>query len=385
MPVSNRDGQPTTRTSPEQIRPRLLLVGMHVPPDVGSRSVGESLAEGLRRCGFDVSLTSRRRSRASRVIDILVTAYLARNSYDIALVDVFGGRAFRWAEWVTWLMRLIGKPVVLTLHGGSIPELMRRTPRRVARLLSSAIAVTAPSRYLAEAVNALRPDVHVIPNPLALERYTYTKRKNPRAQLVWLRTFHQNYDPVLAVQVLARVAKYANDAQLTMIGPDKDGSLADVRAAAQRLGVLDRIRFTGGVPKADVPRHLAAGDIFINTTTIDNTPVSVLEAMAMGLPVVTTNVGGIPYLLEDGRDAILVPPHDADAMATAVRRLLTEPGLGEHLSRNARAKAEMAGWEAVMPHWEALLMGIASDRGFRTHEVISKVSVDPFRRIDQKI
>jgi glycosyltransferase involved in cell wall biosynthesis len=96
------------------------------------------------------------------------------------------------------------------------------------------------------------------------------------------------------------------------------------------------------------------GDIFLNTTNVDNTPISVLEAMACGLCVVSTNAGGIPYLLEHERDALLVPPDDAQAMARAVHRILTEPGLAESLSENARRKVEQFDWCAVLPQWERL-------------------------------
>ena len=337
---------------------RLLFVGTHVTPDIGSRSVAETLAERLKRRGFSPQLTSRRRFRIARVLDMLATVWMARDTYDVAVVDVYSGAAFRWAEWVTRLMRITRKPFVLTLHGGNLPNFARMQPRRTARLLSRATIVTAPSRYLVDAMKAARSDVRVIPNPLDLETYRYTERTRPSPRLVWLRTFHRVYDPVLAVRVLARVASYAHDANLTMIGPDKDGTLAHVRAEAERLGVLDRIIFTGGVPKSDVPSWLAKSDIFLNTTTIDNLPVSVLEAMATGLPVVSTRVGGIPYLVRNEHDGILVPAGDADAMADAVKRLLTEPGLAARLSRNARAKAETFAWEVVLPQWEALFLEV---------------------------
>ena len=76
------------------------------------------------------------------------------------------------------------------------------------------------------------------------------------------------------------------------------------------LGVSERVEFAGGVAKADVPAALSRGDIFLNTTNVDNTPVSVLEAQAAGLAVVSTNVGGLPFLLEDGKNALLVPPDE---------------------------------------------------------------------------
>ena len=112
---------------------------------------------------------------------------------------------------------------------------------------------------------------------------------------------------------------------------------------------------TGGIPNTEVPRWLNRGEIFLNTTNVDNTPVSVIEAMACGLPIVSTNVGGLPYLLQDGEDALLVPPNDVEAMRAAVHRVLTEPGLAKRLSRNARRKAETFDWANILPMWRELL------------------------------
>lgn len=340
-------------------KPYILLIGTHLPQDVGSRSVSEELAERLRRRGFHLKLTSRSRSRLYRVADMLVTTWLSRHSYDVAQIDVYSGSAFRWAEWVAALVQKTGKPFVLTLRGGNLPAFARKHPRRIARLLSSATAVTAPSDYLASAMRSTRSDIMVIPNPIELQSYIYSERANPSAKLIWLRAFHRIYDPTLAVRVLATVAADREDAHLTMVGPDKDGSLEDVRTEAARLGVLDRVLFTGGVLKSDVARWLSTGDIFLNTTTIDNTPVSVLEAMATGLPIVSTAVGGIPYLIDDGDNGLLVPAGDAAAMAKAVKRLLHEPGLAARLSQNARLKSELFGWNVTLPRWEALLLELA--------------------------
>jgi glycosyltransferase involved in cell wall biosynthesis len=163
----------------------------------------------------------------------------------------------------------------------------------------------------------------------------------------------------LAIRVLAKLTANTFDARLTMIGPEKDGSLAEARAEAIRLGVLQRVHFVGGVPKSEVPRLLAECDIFLNTSTIDNTPVSVIEAMATGLLVVSTSVGGVPYLIDSGDDGILVAQGDAEAMAGAVRRYLEQPAFAARVSRNARAKAQKFSWNEVLPRWEELLTKIA--------------------------
>src|SRR5262249_6851279 len=157
--------------------------------------------------------------------------------------------------------------------------------------------------------------------------------------MVWLRAFHGIYNPSLALKLEASLVADFPDIRLAMIGPDKgDGSLQRLQQLAAELGLADRITLHGRVPKAEVPDWLNRGNVFLNTSNMDNTPVSVLEAMACGLCIVSTNVGGIPYLLEHEHDALLVPSGDPAAMATAVRRILTEPGLAERLSRNARQK-----------------------------------------------
>jgi glycosyltransferase involved in cell wall biosynthesis len=165
----------------------------------------------------------------------------------------------------------------------------------------------------------------------------------------------------MAVQVLARLATNHPEVRLTMIGPDKgDGSLDRTRRVADECGISELVDMPGGVPKGEVPAHLAQGDIFLNTTNVDNTPVSVLEAMACGLCVVSTNVGGIPYLLEHEVDALLVPPNDPQAMAAAVNRLFVEPGLAARISHNARTKVEGFDWSKVLPRWNCLLWSLAT-------------------------
>lgn len=348
-----------------QRAPRLLLVGSYLSSSLGSRSVGEDLAERLTYAGWSVLVTSRKRSRYLRVLDMLATVCRERRRFDVAHVDVFSGAAFRWAEAVCRLLRVMHKPYVLTLHGGNLPAFANRAPDRVRRLLRGATAVTAPSRYLADAMHHARDDLRLLPNALQLESYPFRLRQHPQPQLVWVRAFHRIYNPEMATSVVAQLAADIPRVCLTMVGPNKDGSLARTRKRAALLRVADRVTFAGVVPKRDVIGCLAAGDIFLNTTDVDNTPVSVLEALAAGLCVVSTNVGGIRYLLEHERDALVVPARDDNAMAAAVRRLLSEPGLAARLSRNARAKAERFDWSNILPQWEALFRDAAYSRAGR--------------------
>jgi glycosyltransferase involved in cell wall biosynthesis len=179
-------------------------------------------------------------------------------------------------------------------------------------------------------------------------------------KLVWLRSFHEIYDPVLAVDAAGRLAAEFPGLRLRMYGAERDGTRAAALQAARSLGIEDRVEICGRIAKGDVSARLGEGDVFLNTARIDNTPVSVIEALACGLCVVSTDVGGIPYLLEHEVDALLVPPGNGAAMASAVRRLHADPALAERLSRNARAKAEQFDFNIVLPQWRALFRSLAA-------------------------
>ena len=334
----------------------ILMVGNFLSQSRGPRSYCEDLSKHLTRNGWNVITTSSKNERLSRLLDMLSTAWHARSAYWVAQVDVFSGLSFIWAEAVCLLLRRLDKPYILTLHGGNLPVFAGRWPGRVRRLLNSASAATVPSAFLLEQMQYFRSDLRLIPNALDLRSFEYRNRKSSQPRLVWLRAFHEIYNPSLAPQVVNLLKYSFPDITFLMIGPDKgDGSFQNVQDSASILGVLDRFNFPGIIPKHQVPQWLAKGNIFINTTNVDNTPVSVLEGMACGLSVVSTDVGGIPYLLKNDHDALLVPPDDPVAMAKAVERILTEPGLADKLSRNARRTAENYDWSVVLPLWEILL------------------------------
>jgi len=338
----------------------ILMAGNFLSASAGtSRGVCEDLAERLAAGGWNIITTSGKLNKLSRLADMLRTVWRRRGEYRVAQVDVFSGPAFLWAELVCLTLRRLGKPYVLTLHGGELPVFARNWPGRMRRLLNSAALVTTPSRYLNEQMQAYRTDLRLLPNPIDLRRYPARVRERPQPKLAWLRAFHHIYNPALAPCAIAHLAGEFPNLTLTMFGPDKgDGSWQLAQQSAVDNGVAKHVLFFGKIAKTDVPHRLNESDIFLNTTSVDNTPVSVLEAMACGLAVVSTNVGGIPYLLADGHDALLVPPDNATAMAAAVRRILTEPGLAPRLSTNARHKVEQFDWSVILPQWEKIFQSL---------------------------
>ncbi|MEO8592839.1 MAG: glycosyltransferase family 4 protein [Candidatus Solibacter sp.] len=334
----------------------VLVVGNFLSASVGNRGVCEDLAERLAAAGWQVTMTSERTGRFARLADMLRTVWARRHSYDVAQVDVYSGPAFFWAGIVCLFLRCLGKPYILTLHGGNLPAFSERWPGMVGSLLASAATVTVPSGYLLERMRRFRADLRLLPNAVDISNYPFRLRESLRPRLVWVRAFHRIYDPSQAVRVIARLLPEFPGVELAMVGPDKkDGSLEAASALAETLNVTTRIQHVGRVAKTEVGQWIDRGDIFLNTSTIDNNPVTLLEAMACGACVVSTNVGGIPYTAEHGVDALLVPPGDTEAMANSVAMLLRRPDMALALSRNARSKAESFDWGSILPEWQSLL------------------------------
>lgn len=356
MDVSIPDSR---RFCKELNRPPVLIVGNFLSAARGTRGVCEDLAMGLKKAGWAVVTTSSRPGRFARLADFLLSVWRQRSRYKIAQVDVYSGPSFVWAELVCLALRRAKKPYILTLHGGNLPSFAQRYGKRVRRLLQSADAVTTPSAYLFEQMRVYRQGLVLLPNSLELGKYKFRHRDCPEPNLVWLRAFHNIYNPSLAVKVVAVLADDCPSVKLVMIGPDKkDGSFDVARNWATKLGVLDRITFAGAVAKSTIPEWMNQGDILLNTPRIDNTPVSILEAMACGVCIVSTKVGGIPYLIADECDGLLVRENDEMAMATAVRRLMREAGVAGRLSRNGRQKVEQFDWSSVLPQWERLFSDV---------------------------
>ena len=305
-----------------------------------------------------MQIVSRRPNRVGRVLEMLWMCWRERDRYQVAAVDIYSGPAFFWAKAVCWMLRRVGKPYILMLHGGNLPKFAAGRPKLVRQLLASAMVVTAPSEYLMERMRPYWTDIRVLPNAISIDAYTFRIR-HPATRLIWLRAFHEVYNPVMAVQALALLKEDFPNIQLTMIGADKgDGSLQRTQEEAERLGVIDHLTLLGSVRKEDVPEKLDGADVFLNTARIDNTPVSMLEAMASGLCVVSTNVGGIPYLVQAECEALLVSRDSAEGMAKAVRRIIVDPELSRRLSSNARRKAEQLDWSFILPRWEMLLSSV---------------------------
>lgn len=304
---------------------------------------------------YEVHYASARRSRLMRLAEMLGTIIALRHRVSVVLIDTYSTLSFLYALIAARLCRLFSIPYIPILHGGNLPSRLERSPRASADLFHHAHINVAPSAYLQRAFRRRDYPVIRIPNIIALDDCPFRRRDACRPRLLYVRGFAAVYNPLMAVRVLAQLLTHYPDADLCMIGPDRDGMLEAAKGLAARLGCADRITFTGQLDKRDWHHRSEDYDILVNTPDFDNMPVSVIEAMALGLPVVSTNPGGIPDLIEDGTDGLLVPCGDAQTMAERIGYLVENPDVAVALADNARRKAELFDWRVVKSLWFELL------------------------------
>jgi phenylacetate-CoA ligase len=244
------------------------------------------------------------------------------------------------------LGRLLGKRTVLHYHSGAAREFLSTWGWAAAPTIRLANAVIVPSAFLEQVFESFGWRTIVVPNICELDRYMFRQRvAAPR--LIVARHLEKTYNVACTLRAFAKIRKAHGDATLVVLGGGPEES--SLRALAGSLGIADAVTFTGYVDNARVPEYFDRASIFVNTSNTDNMPISILEAFAAGLPVVSTRAGGIPVLVEHDRTGLLVPLDDDDALAAQVQRLLIEPGLAERLTTAARQVAEAFAWKRIFP------------------------------------
>lgn len=343
---------PMTASAKQSSRPGVFMVGNYFLKRQGNYAPTQDLLLFLEQQGYPIISAPHTTNKLARLAEITWKALRYQRRYQVAIIELYSGMAFLWAEWIVLVLRLLGKRIILNPHGGNLPTFARGREARLQRLMKAAAWVVTPSYTLQTGLREFRADMEVLPNALDLARYPFHQRTSAAPRLVWLRAFHHLYRPDIAVQALGLLKDDFPDLTLTMVGPDKgDGSYEGLWALARELGVEVRLSTPGAVAKASVPDALAPHDIFLNTTTAESFGISVMEAAALGLCIITTNVGELPFIWTHEDNALMTAPGDAQVVADAIRRVLTDPALAARLSQNARAKAEQYGFETIMARW----------------------------------
>ena len=354
------------------LHPRITLVAASLEILGGQGVQAQALVKALRREGYPIQFLAvnprfpaplrwLRRVPYLRTVfnQILYLPSLAALRYT-DVVHIFSASywSFLLAPAPALLVaRLFGKRSVLHYHSGEADDHLSRWGLLVHPWLRLADEIVVPSRYLREVFAQHGYRARVAENVVDLARFGYRERPRLKPRLLSVRNLERPYRVDTVIRAYALLKARYPEATLTVAGYGREE--APLRALAVRLGA-EGVRFLGRVEPGNVPALYASADIFLNGAVVDNQPVSLLEAFASGLPVVTTGTGDIAAMTCQGAAGILVPPDDPKAMAQAVTVLLEHPKRALELTRRAKAELSRYTWQRLSAEWAAVYRGEAA-------------------------
>jgi glycosyltransferase involved in cell wall biosynthesis len=243
--------------------------------------------------------------------------------------------------------RLLQKKVLINYRSGLGGEHLRSS--WIARsILRRADGVVVPSAYLAHTFEQFDVSAQAIPNLIDHRRFSYRLRRPLRPLLLCARNLEACYGIDLVLRAFAEVKKAFPEAQLWILG--QGSQEVAIRRVITDLK-LTGVELPGSVRREQIGRFYDNADILINASRVDNMPASILEAFASGLPVVSTDAGGIPYMVQDEQTGLLCDLGNWRQLAASVLRLLRDSKLACQLTENARQQSYNYGWEVVRLQW----------------------------------
>jgi glycosyltransferase involved in cell wall biosynthesis len=287
-----------------------------------------------------------------RLVPYLVQLGKAAGRVD--LIHVLANSGWAWHLFtapVLLVARLHGTPVVVNYRGGNAESFFARAPRHVLWSLHRVALRVTPSAFLQRVFAKHGLTAEIVPNVIDLARFAPVAQRDcgDAPHFVVARNLEPIYDIPTAMRALVKVHREFRSAQLTIagVGPER----AALEAFAIELGIADSVRFAGRVENTDMPALYASADCVLNPSTVDNMPISLLEAFASGVPVVSTDAGGIPDMVQHGTSGLLVPVGDADAMAREAVRVLRDADLRRRLVRAGLDEAQLYAWPMIRERW----------------------------------
>jgi len=247
--------------------------------------------------------------------------------------------------------KLFRKHVVLNYHSGEAEDHLSNW-RSAKFFLRFCDDIVVPSDYLVDVFKRHGFSAIAVPNFIEIEQFPYRERRELQPIFFSNRNFQEHYNVSCILRAFSRIQAQLPHARLVIAG---DGPLRErLHNEASSLGLRD-VQFVGSVPPERMPLVYDQADVYLNASDIDNMPISILEAAACGLPMVSTDAGGIPYIMQHGKTGLMVPCNDDEALAREALRLFTDPGLASRLASAARSEVlAQYTWDSVESGWLAI-------------------------------
>lgn len=340
------------------------LVGPLPPPYGGMANQTQQLTKLLRKEGILVELIQVNRAyrpnwvgrikglrAVFRLLPYLINLWQSANKVQVFHIMANSGWSWHlFAAPAIWIAKIKKKPVIINYRGGEADAFFEKNFSWVKPSLSQVNAIIVPSGFL-EAVFSKRGfPTSIVPNIIDLSRFSVEKNSKVKSRIDFpnilvARNLELIYDNATALRAFSIVIKKLPTSRLTITGSGTE--LQTLENLVSELGLQDSVIFTGRVNNNEMAELYQNSDVMVNPSLVDNMPISVLEALASGVPVVSTNVGGVPYMVEHGKTALLVPVQDPSAMAEAILMILTNPDKAQQIRSAGLNVVQNYTWKKV--------------------------------------
>lgn len=343
---------------------RVALVGPLPPPAGGIANQTKQLAALLREAGATVQVVRvnhpyrpswianlRCIREPFRLLPYLVELWRAADRAQ--LFHVMANSGWSWhlvAAPAIWIAALKGKPVVLNYRGGEAEAFFKKSFFWVRPSLKRVDTIIVPSGFLDAVFRKRGFAPRIVPNIIDLSRFNLNLGVDENSLrgspcIIVPRNLEPIYDNATALRAFRIIQDILPGVRLVIVGSGPERQTLENLAI--ELGVTDAVTFTGRVDNEAMMSLYRNADLVLNPSLVDNMPISILEAMASGVPVVSTDVGGIPYLVEHGRTAWLVPAQEPQAMAEACIQLLKDPTMAQKIKDAGIEDVKQYAWQNV--------------------------------------
>lgn len=334
----------------------ILQIGNINSKITGSISYQESLNKELLKISTNelISISSIK-NKFFRILEIIWILTKNSNKTDLVIIHSFSTFAFYITLITSLLCRLFKIKYIVLVHGGDYPNRIKKSPFFIKMIFKYSYLNVSPSKYLQNEFGKLGYEFKFIPNAIDLELFKYKERFEYKPNLLWVRAFDKIYNPTMAVLVVSHLKNIYPNVKLWMVGNKCDQSYYETVDLIKKLNLQENIELTGVLSHKAWSELSQNADIFINTTNIDNMPVSVIQAMSLGLPVFSTNVGGIKWLIEDKINGIKCSVGNAEEMANQILYYLNNQKELSNISKNAMNIPLAFQWDKILPLWKEIL------------------------------
>ncbi len=246
--------------------------------------------------------------------------------------------------------KLFRRKTILNYHSGELEEHLKRWKWLALPTMRMFDVIIVPSEFLVGVFSKYGLSAEAIPNFVNTEDFHFSERKTLRPIFLSNRNFEFYYNVSVILRAFAEIQSAIPEAELIIAGYGSEENTLKKLAGDLHL---KNVEFVGKVSQKEMSKLYDRADIYLNSSIIDNMPLSIAEAFSCGLPVVSTNPGGIPFMVRHGETGLLVEINDHSALASEAIKLLDDGELAQRIIKNARNEALRFSFETIKTSWTA--------------------------------